>query len=54
MVLVHLGSEALKQGKTVVHYTLELQDTVVGNRYDSCISGVLWRPLHNTAGSLQN
>ena len=40
MVLVHLGSEALKQGKTVVHYTLELQDTVVGNRYDSCISGV--------------
>jgi replicative DNA helicase len=40
MVLVHLGSEALKQGKTVVHYTLELQDTIVGNRYDSCISGV--------------
>ena len=40
MVLVHLGSEALKQGKTVVHYTLELQDTVVGNRYDSCISEV--------------
>ena len=40
MVLVHLGAEALKQGKTVVHYTLELQDTVVGNRYDSCISGV--------------
>ena len=40
MVLVHLGSEALRQGKTVVHYTLELQDTVVGNRYDSCISGV--------------
>ena len=40
MVLVHLGAQALKQGKTVVHYTLELQDTVVGNRYDSCISEV--------------
>jgi len=40
MVLVHLGAEALKQGKTVVHYTMELQDTVVGNRYDSCVSGV--------------
>lgn len=40
MVLVHLGTEALKQGKTVVHYTMELQDTVVGNRYDSCVSGV--------------
>ena len=40
MVLVHLGAQALKQGKTVVHYTLELQDTVVGNRYDFCISEI--------------
>jgi len=40
MVLVHLGTEALKAGRTVVHYTMELADTVVGNRYDSCISGV--------------
>jgi len=40
MVLVHLGTEALKAGKTVVHYTMELADTVVGNRYDSCISQV--------------
>ena len=39
MVLVHLGSQALKQGKTVVHYTLELRDTVVARRYDSCITG---------------
>ena len=38
MVLVHLGSQALKEGKTVVHYTLELQDTVVACRYDSCIT----------------
>ena len=40
MVLVHLGTEALKAGKTVVHYTMELADVVVGNRYDSCISRV--------------
>tara|TARA_R110002020_G_scaffold295713_1_gene511288 strand:- start:22348 stop:23736 length:1389 start_codon:yes stop_codon:yes gene_type:complete len=39
MVLVHLGAEALKEGKTVVHYTLELQDTVIATRYDSCITG---------------
>jgi len=39
MVLVHLGSQALKEGKTVVHYTLELQDTVIATRYDSCITG---------------
>jgi len=39
MVLVHLGSRALQDGKNVVHYTLELADTVVANRYDSCITG---------------
>jgi len=39
MVLVHLGSKALQEGKNVVHYTLELADTVVANRYDSCITG---------------
>ncbi len=40
MVLVHLGTQALKAGKTVVHYTLELQDTVIGSRYDSCLTKV--------------
>ena len=28
-----------ERGKTVVHYTLELQETVIANRYDSCITG---------------
>ena len=40
MALVHLGVEALRQGKTVIHYTLELADTVVATRYDSCITGI--------------
>jgi replicative DNA helicase len=40
MVLVHLGTQAILAGKTVVHYTLELSDTVIGTRYDSCITGV--------------
>jgi len=39
MVLVHLGSQAIKEGKTVVHYTMELQDTIIATRYDSCITG---------------
>mgnify|MGYP003656909111 CR=1 FL=1 len=39
-VLCHLGANAVKEGKTVVHYTLELADMVVGLRYDSCITGV--------------
>tara|TARA_Y100000034_G_scaffold61641_1_gene74842 strand:+ start:172 stop:1536 length:1365 start_codon:yes stop_codon:yes gene_type:complete len=40
MALVHLGAEALKAGKNVVYYTLELADTVVGSRFDSCITNV--------------
>lgn len=47
MVLTHLGAEALKSGKTVVHYTLELADTVVASRYDSCITKVHLKDLHS-------
>ncbi len=45
MVLVHLGTEALKHGKTVIHYTLELSDTVVASRYDSCYTQFAIREL---------
>ena len=47
MVLVHLGAAALKLGKTVVHYTLELADTVVASRYDSCITKIPLGQLHS-------
>ncbi len=47
MVLVHLGTEALKLGKTVVHYTLELADSVVASRYDSCLTGIELRDLYS-------
>jgi replicative DNA helicase len=40
MALVHLGAQAVLDGLTVVHYTLELQETVVATRYDSCITGI--------------
>lgn len=40
MALVHLGAEAVKLGKTVIHYSLEMADTAIGGRYDSCITGV--------------
>jgi len=40
MALSHLGSAAVKNGKNVVHYTLELSEAMTGQRYDSCISGV--------------
>ena len=45
MALVHLGTQALKEGKTVIHYTLELQDTVVATRYDSCLTKIALEDL---------
>ena len=38
-ILAHLGAQALKQGKNVVHFTLELADTSVALRYDACLTG---------------
>jgi replicative DNA helicase len=38
--LVHLGAAALKVGKNVLHYTLELSETAVGIRYDSNLCNI--------------
>jgi len=38
--LVHIGAEALKIGKNVLHYTFELSETAVGIRYDSHICNI--------------
>tara|TARA_R110001583_G_scaffold7985_18_gene39017 strand:+ start:4086 stop:5471 length:1386 start_codon:yes stop_codon:yes gene_type:complete len=38
--LVSLGSEALKRGKNVVHYTFELSENAVGWRYDSNLCSI--------------
>ena len=44
MALVHLGSHAIRAGKNIIHYTLELSEAATGQRYDSCLSQV---PLSN-------
>ncbi len=38
--LVNMGAEALKRGKTVVHYTFELSETLTGKRYDANITDI--------------
>lgn len=40
LMAVALGSHAIKMGFNVVYYTLELLDTVIGQRFDSCITGI--------------
>ena len=47
MALAHLGAQAVLNGLTVVHYTLELQETVVATRYDSCITGFDLSSIHS-------
>ena len=39
-MLCAIGAGAIKEGKTVLHYTLELSDNYVGLRYDSIFSGI--------------
>lgn len=38
--LVNVGMNASKKGKVVVHYTLELNEGYVGQRYDSVLTGI--------------
>ena len=38
--LINIGVNAMKQGKTVAHYTLELNEGYVGQRYDADLTGI--------------
>lgn len=38
--LMNVGAHAVKEGYTVLHYTLELNEAYVGLRYDSVITGI--------------
>lgn len=53
MRLVHAGAEALRQGKTVVFYTLELKDSTIGKRFDACLSGIKINDLWDMRGTVE-
>ena len=46
-LLARLGTEAMKQGKNVVHFTLELNENYVGLRYDSCFTKIDFQDIRN-------
>lgn len=52
-VLAKLGAEAMKQGKNVLHFTLELNENYVGLRYDSCFTGIDFQNIRNSVGSVK-
>ena len=39
-VLAAIGANAMKRGKHIVHYSLELNESYVGLRYDSILTGI--------------
>ena len=39
-LLIHFGATAIKLGKNVIHYTFELNERMVGIRYDSNLSDI--------------
>ena len=46
-LLINIGANAIKRGKNVVHFTLELNENYVGQRYDSVITGIPAQNLKN-------
>ena len=46
-LLINIGAHAVKAGKTVIHYTLELNENYVGQRYDSVLTGIPAQNLKN-------
>ena len=52
--LVNLGYGALAAGKNVIHYSFELSETHVGNRYDSRITGIPTKELRGRMVEAEN
>ncbi len=53
-VLSKLGAEAMRSGKNVVHFTLELNENYVGLRYDSCFTGIDFQNIRNNVGIVKD
>ena len=53
-MLINIGANAMKSGKTVIHYTLELNENYVGQRYDSVVTGINAQNLKNYQTDIQN
>ena len=52
-LLINIGANAMRSGKTVLHYTLELNEDYVGQRYDSVIMGINAQNLKNYQTEIQ-
>ncbi len=53
-VLSQIGAHAMKLGKNVVHYTMELSETYVGRRYDTILSSIPTHELKDRKSEVEN
>jgi replicative DNA helicase len=53
-VLCALGAAAVRAGKTVVHYSMELSEKYVGNRYDTVFTGIPSNELLDKRDEVRN
>jgi replicative DNA helicase len=47
MMLVKFGSTALQYGRKVVYFSLELSETVIGNRFDACLNNIKMNEVYH-------
>jgi hypothetical protein len=52
--LINVGAHAVKQGLNVVHYTLELNEAYVGQRYDAVLTGIANQNLKYNLDEVQH
>ena len=52
-MLINIGANAIRAGHTVVHYTLELNENYVGQRYDSVLTGINAQTLKHHQDTVQ-
>lgn len=53
-VLTRIGSEALLQGKNVIHFTLELNEGYVNRRYAACLTGIDFQSIPKQKDTVKN
>jgi replicative DNA helicase len=51
--LTHLGAEAMRQGKNVMHFTMELNEKYVGLRYDSAFTGIAFQEVRKQTSDVK-
>jgi len=52
--LSRIGAEAMRQGKNVMHFTMELNEKYVGLRYDACFSGIAFQEVRKNVQQIKD